>query len=262
MENIIHRDQSFRIPGNFADFYAQYPTFVRNFVRRYMKSHPVQEQQDRESDLISFLATLPAESKFRNPGTGARPGGCTDRVMTFDPERVHGASAGLFFGYLNRILRNQFLNLEARKQSNPLTRCGTLRIVGDDSRDDSRTNGSEIGVERVSTLQKRGFPRSSVSPEEHATVSKFLDFVREWNPELIPVLEIISSCTAYAEAQTDLAMDARLFGRARSRLKLLYTCFVTGKSIPKQRRVYRTRRVRNAPFGSDVGDGASEGKLA
>lgn len=262
MENIIHRDQSFRVPGNFAEFYAQYPTFVRNFVRRYMKSHPIQEQQDSESELISFLVTLPAESKFRRSGAGGRPGGCTDRIMTFDPERVQGALAGLFFGYLNRILRNQFLSLEARKQSNPVTRRGTLRIVEDDSRDDSRTGSSEIDVERVSTLQKQRSPRLSVSPEEHATVSRFLDFVRERNPELIPILKSISSCTACAEAQTDLGLDDRLFGRARSRLRLLYTCFATGKPIPKQRRVYRTRRARNAPFGPDYGDGVSEDKVA
>src|SRR5580698_9424567 len=143
MDNINHGSQKSRVPSDFSEFYAEYPTYVRNFVRRYMKWHPVHEQLDRESELISFLLTLPDKSKFRCSGASGRPGGCTDRIMTFDPERVHGGSAGLFFGYLNRILRNQFLNLEARRQSNPVTRRGTLRIVEDDSRDDSRTGGSE-----------------------------------------------------------------------------------------------------------------------
>jgi hypothetical protein len=258
MENIIHRDQAFRIPGNFAEFYAQYPTFVRKFVCRYMRWSPIQEQQDRESELISFLLTLPAESKFRCSGSGGRTGGCTDRIMTFDPERVHGASAGLFFGYLNRILRNQFLNLEARRQSNPVTRRGTLRIVEDDSRDDSGVSGNEINTELVSNIQQRRTPGPGESLEEHATVSRFLDFVRELNPELIPVLESILSCAKFAEAQADLGLNDRLFGRARSRLRLLYTCFATGRPVPKQRRVYRTSKARNTRFGYDCGGCADE----
>jgi hypothetical protein len=258
MDNINHGSQKSRVPSDFSEFYAEYPTYVRNFVRRYMKWHPVHEQLDRESELISFLLTLPDKSKFRCSGASGRPGGCTDRIMTFDPERVHGGSAGLFFGYLNRILRNQFLNLEARRQSNPVTRRGTLRIVEDDSRDDSRTGGSEIDVERVSNSQQHQSPRPSESPEEHATVSRFLDFVRELNPELIPVLESILSCAKFAKAQADLGLDDRSFGRARSRLRLLYTCFATGRPVPKQRRVYRTSRTRNTRFGYDRGDFANE----
>ena len=244
MENTIRCSHAFRVPADFAEFYAEYPTYVRNFVRRYMKWCPIQEQQDREGELINFLLTLPAESKFRHSGASGRPSGCTDRIMTFDPERVHGDSAGLFFGYLKRILRNQFLSLEARTQTNPVTRRGTWRIVDHGSRDDSEAAESEIDVERVSVLQQPSSPKLSENPEAYATVSRFLDFVRKLNPELIPVFGCISSCTAYAEAQADLGMDARSFGRARSRLRVLYTCFNTGRPIPKQRRVYRTRRAR------------------
>src|SRR5580692_2057839 len=99
MDNINHGSQKSCVPSDFSEFYAEYPTYVRNLVRRYMKWHPVHEQQDRESELISFLLTLPDKSKFRYSGASGRAGGCTDRIMTFDPGRVHGASAGLFFGY-------------------------------------------------------------------------------------------------------------------------------------------------------------------
>jgi hypothetical protein len=197
-----------------------------------------------------------------NSRASGRPGGCTDRIMTFDPERVHGASAGLFFGYINRILRNQFLSLEARRQSNPLTRRGTLRIVDGDSYDESGAANNEINAELVSALQKRPFPRLRESPEACAIASRFLDFVRELNPELIPVLESISSCTTYAEAQADLGLDDRLFSRARSRLRLLYTCFAAGRPVPKQRRIYRTRRTWIIRFGYNHGDGATEGTVA
>jgi len=215
-----------------------------------MRSSPIQERQDRESELICFLLTLPSESKFRCSGAGGRPGGCSDRIMTFDQERIHGASAGLFFGYLNRIMRNQFLSLEARRQSKPLTQRGTLSIVDRDSWDDSgATTHREVCMEQVSAMQYPLALRPSENPEESAIVSRFIDFVRKLNPELVPVLERISSCTAYAEAQADLGLDDRLFNRARCRLKVLYACFATGEPVPRQRRVYRTRKGRNNRLG-------------
>jgi hypothetical protein len=63
------------------------------------------------------------------------------------------------------------------------------------------------------------------------------------NRELLPVPESISSCTTYSEAQSDLGLNDRIFNRARSRLKVLYTCFATGKPVPKQRRAYRSRKA-------------------
>jgi hypothetical protein len=260
MENTFHCSQTFRLPRDFGEFYTEYPTYVHNFVRRYMRYSPIPEKQDRESELISFLLTIPAESKFRRSGASGRPDGCTDRIMTFDPERVLGDPPGLFFGYINRILRNQFLSLEARKQSNPVTRRGTLRIVDDDSHDDSGAADNEIKVERISTSQQRFSQRLSESPEAYATVARFRDFVRALNPELIPVLESISSCTAYAEAQSHLGLDDRSFNRARSRLRLLCTCFANGRPTPKQRRVYRPRKARNTRFGRDHDACEIEGK--
>ena len=231
MENTDHGSQTFRIPRNFGEFHGGYPTYVHNFVRRYMRRSPIQEQQDRESELISFLVTLPAESKFRRSGASGRPGGCTDRIMTFDPERVHGNAPGLFFGYINRILRNQFPSLEAKKQTNPVTRRGTLGIVDDDSRDDIGPADKVVSTERASTLQQNPSPRLSESPEARVTVSRFLDFVRDLNPT--PVLESISSCTAYGEAQADVRED-QLFSRARSRLRLLYSCFAEEDQSPSK----------------------------
>lgn len=258
MKNTIHCSHAFRLPRDFAEFNAAYPTYVRGFVHRYMKWHPIQEREDRESELICFLLTLPAESKFRRSGANGRPEGCTDRIMTFDRERVQGDSSGLFFGYINRILRNQFLNLEARKQSNPITRRGTLRIVNGDSSDDLGVTENEISTDFVSTMQQRSTLGLIGSPEEHATVSRFQDFVRELNPELIPVLESILSCAKFAEAQADLGLDDRLFGRARSRLRLLYACFANGRSVTKQRKVYRRRPDRYARLGCDLVDSLVE----
>lgn len=157
MENIVHHSRPFRIPDKFAEFYKKYPTYIRNFVRSYMRRRPIQEQQDRESELISFLLSIPAESKFRLPGANGIPGGRTDRIMTFNPERSHGDSPDHFFGYINRIIRNQFLSLEARTQSNPVTRRGSVRIGDDVS---SSIRGTEIREGQISVLYQTTKPSS------------------------------------------------------------------------------------------------------
>jgi hypothetical protein len=249
MKTIIDSSRNFHIPSNFLEFRTQYPMYLRNFVRRYMRRCPIQEQLDRESELTYFLLTLPTQSKYRHPGTNGILGGCTDRIMTFDPERSHGDSAGHFFGYLNRILRNHFFSLEAKAQSNPATRRGTLRIAVDNEL--FQGAGDEINDERISAQDHPQFSRSRENPIQHAMVSKFIEFVRTHNRELIPVLESISSCSTYSEAQADLGLNNRFFCRARLRLKVLYDCFSTGNPVPRQRRIYRSRnaasRVAAAP---------------
>ena len=233
----------FAIPHDFHDFYRQYPRYVRNFVRRYLGNRSFQELQDREGELTCFLLALPERSKYRARGTNGKLHGCKDRIMTFNPDRSHGDSPGHFFGYINRILRNQFLSLETKKQSNPVTRQGVLRIVDDESSSNLGTD-NEIREDRISVLCQQP-SKSWENPTQYATVSKFLEFVRKHNCELIPILESISSCSTYSEAQADLGLDDRFFNRARSRLKMLYKCFATGKPVPKQRRVYRLRKGLN-----------------
>lgn len=246
MENIIESNKPLCIPRNFVEFYTRYSTYVRNFARGYMKGRPMQEQQDRESELTCFLLSLPAKSKFRLPGANGIPDGCTDRIMTFDPKRGYSDSAGHFWGYLHRILRNQFLGLEARKQSNPVTRQGTMRIVADTSPSIPESARHEIRVDQVSAIYQSEHTGSCNDPQQNATVFRFIEFVGMHNPELVPVLETISSCTSYSEAQPNLRIDRRYFNRAKLRLRLPYTCFTSGNPVPRQRRRYRLRRAKSA----------------
>jgi hypothetical protein len=204
-----------------------------------MCQRPIQEQKDRESELTCFLLTIPAQSKFRRRGANGIPGGCTDRIMTFDPSRSCGDSAGHFFGYLNRILRNHFLSLEAKAQSNPATRRGTLRITADSEL--FQGTADEVNEDRIFAPYQRCLG-SSDNPEQHTTVSQFLEFVRTHNRELVRVLGSISSCSTYSESQADLGLNDRFFCRARLRLKVLYECFSTGNPVPRQRRIYRPRK--------------------
>jgi hypothetical protein len=65
-------------------------------------------------------------------------------------------------------------------------------------------------------------------------VSRFIEFVRMHNRELILVLESVSSCSTYSEAQADFSLNDQFFCRARLRLKVLYRCFSTGNPVPQQ----------------------------
>lgn len=197
-----------------------------------------------ESDLIYFLLTLPVESKYRLPGANRLLGGCTDRIMTFDPQRGHGSSAGHFFSYLNRILRNRFLSLEARAQLNPAARRGTLRLAANSDTSPDAEAGDEISEERLSASCIQKFSSPFCDPSQHGMVAKFVEFVEVHNRELLPVLTSLVSCRKHAEARADLGLDDRSFSRARLRLKVLHIGFATGQAIPRQRRIYRSRKTQ------------------
>jgi hypothetical protein len=72
--------------------------------------------------------------------------------MTFNPERIDGDYAVSFFGYINHILRNPFLTLEGKRQSDPVTRCRTVRIINDEPSSNQKAADNEIGDDRISVL--------------------------------------------------------------------------------------------------------------
>lgn len=249
MNTIVNRPQSFHVPTSFEEFCSRYPTFVRDFVRRRMRDRPPHEKHDRESELVVFLLTLPAKSKFRRPGTNGYPTGCMDRIMTFNPAVCRGDMAACFFGYLNVILRNQFFNLEAKKRSDPLCRPRVLQIREGGSRSRPESPG-EIGEDRLSALCRQCPSLPNWNPANNVTASRFFDFVRMHNRELVKVLVSIASCPNYAEAQASLGMNDRFFARARRRLKVLYRCFMRGEAVPKQRRIYQPRQTLKIRTGN------------
>jgi hypothetical protein len=140
----------FEPPKNFGEFYRMFPRHVRDFVRRRMTNRPREDQQDRESELLTFLMTLPQASKFRTPGTNGHEDGCLDRIMTFNPVRCGGDSPGHFLGYVNRILLNRFISLEGKDQSNPVCRHGTLRISYDRDHETGTQTHTSISTDDVS----------------------------------------------------------------------------------------------------------------
>ncbi|HEV2578815.1 MAG TPA: hypothetical protein VGU25_16545 [Acidobacteriaceae bacterium] len=241
MSTRLAADGAFHIPCSFSQFHTQYPGYVREFVGRYMQRSPLQDRLEMESELNYFLLVLPAESKFRAPGTNGFRGGCKDRVMTFNPKRGHGDSAH-FFGYLNHILRNRFFTLQRQARRNPITKQGTFRLSVDCEISFGRRASDEISLGEISISYAQQLSRSFGEPAQHGVVAKFIEFTRVYNPELQSLLISTASCRTFAEAQADIGWDSRSFNRGRLRLKVLYDCFTTGRPVPPQRRVYRTRK--------------------
>lgn len=233
--------ESFIVPKNFAEFYERYPYHVRNFVRRHLLKGSLEEKQDRESELLCFLLTLPETSKYRNSGINGNPNGCTDRIMTFDPARSYGASAARFFSYINLILLNQFISLEKKIMKNPVNRKNNYQILGND--EGFRESGSitEDDLVRLSCWTRNLTELACDRLTDHAHLSCFLNFVQKHNPELSAVLKAMFGCSAFLDAQQELKMDERFFRRCRHRLNVLYRCFTTGEAVPRQRRVYRLK---------------------
>lgn len=146
--HIVSHD-GFIVPRNFSEFFSRFPKHVRGFVRRHMIGKPPQDVEDRESDLLCFLMSLPETSKYRKPKRKGSPAACSDRIMTFDPDRSFGATQARFLSYINRILFNRFLSLESKRQHEPVTRSGTLRLISDEEIDDPAT-GIASDIEKSS----------------------------------------------------------------------------------------------------------------
>jgi hypothetical protein len=94
----------FVVPRNFAEFYERYPRYVRGFVRRGILLGSERQCEDRESELLLHLMSLPPKSKYRRRG-------CTDRIQVFNPRRTGGADRARFFAWLKVVLTNRSRNL-------------------------------------------------------------------------------------------------------------------------------------------------------
>lgn len=227
----------FIVPKDFAEFFARYPHYVRNFVRRHMRSSE-QDLEDRESDLLMHLMTLPENSKFRAPGFNDLPNGCSDRIEVFHPVSAYGASGARFFNYLNLCLLNKFCSLIRKASANSIRRCNSFQP---DSDDETYTD-TEYFLSMVSQTYYTGCHYDRAL-ERTLFIREFVSFVEKHNPELLPVIDALAQATSFVEAQRELGMTEKMFLRARNRLAVLHDCFIRGAVPPRQRKVYRSRRM-------------------
>jgi hypothetical protein len=146
--HIIGKD-GFVVPADFQEFVARFSDHVWRFVRRHMPQRMTEDIQDRERELLCFLMALPAASIFRRLGVNGRTSGCTDRIMTFNPERCHGASIAQFLSFINRILRNHFISLEKKEHHEPLRSYCRIPLIDDEDWHPAAKVANGISVDQL-----------------------------------------------------------------------------------------------------------------
>lgn len=238
----------FVVPRNFQEFFERFPRHVQGFVRRHMIGRPFQDKQERQAELLCYLMTLPSGSRYRCPGTNGYIGGCTDRVMTFNSSRSHGSTRGQFLAYINRLLLNEFINIEKRDQGDATSRRDTIRIEMEESDRPLNPARNEISVDQLHhCVQARKLAVDETA--ENALVVEFVEFVRRHNRDMLPIFLEFVQCGTPMKAKSALGLPERLFNRARTRLKVLYQCYCAGRTPPLQRRLYRERTPKAVAYG-------------
>ena len=223
-----------------------HPRYVRGRVRLLWPNVSSSEREDRESELLIFLMTLPKKSKFRALGYNGFPKGCKDRVQTFSPEHAHGASEPRFFHYIKKILTNHFTSLSEKASLNPVQRYNTLSLYSLD-RDGTLIEAYIYAFTREGGASEMNYDQSM---ENSILADKFVSFVKTHNPELLEVMNTIQMTDTFVEAKHAVGFPERLFIRARNRLAVLYSCFDKGTDPPRQRRSTVLGPREQSKFGS------------
>jgi hypothetical protein len=231
-------DDGFVVPRSFKEFFESHPRYVRSRVRLFWPKASGAECEDRESELLIFLMTLPEKSKFRALGYNGFPQGCRDRIQTFSPDHAYGASKPRFLNYVKMVLTNRAISLSVKALSNPIQRRSTLSLY---SLDRNGTVIDEAYVYELSNHRSAFRIDYDQEIENGILVDEFLSFVKTYNPELLEVIRMIQMTDTYVEAHHALGITERLFSRARNRLVVLYSCFEKSAIPPRQRKVYRCR---------------------
>lgn len=233
-------DDGFVVPRSFKEFFESHPRYVRSRVRLFWPKASGAECEDRESELLIFLMTLPEKSKFRAQGYNGFPQGCRDRIQTFSPDHAYGASKPRFLNYVKMVLTNHCISLSAKASSDPVQRHSMFSLYSLDP------SGVVIDEEYINVLSGGGGAFGIIYDqmiENRILVDQFLSFVKTYNPELLVIIRAIQMTDSFVEAQHALGFPSRLFTRARNRLKALYANFEKGTMPPRQRKVYPCRTL-------------------
>jgi hypothetical protein len=255
--NFIGSD-GFVVPKDFAEFNERFPDYILTWVKQHVRLYqiPGQTHEDCASELTIHLLVIPEDSVYRTPGYNGLAEGCTDRIQTFNPEKIYGVTANRFFWFIHRILLNRFIVLLKRSKRNPLDDCSTaffVQLRGSRGVNSDRVEffiPTEDLIQQSATATFKGYWHG-VQSHTNAYVAEFVSFIREHNVELLPVLEALVSCPSFIAARESLGLDERTFTRQRSRIKTLLDCFSQDQPVPKQRKLYRSRKSSVEPMTAD-----------
>lgn len=233
------RSDGFVVPKDFEEFHERFPDYVRKWVSRYAGTSAAKEDvEDWTQDSFIHLLYLPPTSKYRKAGK-------KDIVQTFDPVRHYGANQARFQNYVNLCLANKLKTFHSKRMKDALCRPGNLSFNGEmegedlGSVDDGYCHSHSAYLRTATEASEKQF-------SDRAFLEEFVNFVRREDPLVLPMIEALPATATLADAVDLLGITESEFARMRARLSQLSKCFLSGESVPKQRRRYKKRRESSA----------------
>jgi hypothetical protein len=205
---------------------------VRRWVRKRLRGSIGRDAiLDLEQDLLLYLCSLPAKSKFRQKGTNGRPNGCGDVIECFDPVRHFGATAGRFHNFVSLCLANRLSTIHYGQRRSPLHHPNNVSICGSEPEAGSSQEAGEVSEEylrkHASTLIQEYRKRErSEDILLRVFVNEFVSFAEERAPETLRVIDAIQSTATFLEAEKKAGMSSREFKKNREQLLILRESFL------------------------------------
>jgi hypothetical protein len=230
-------DKRFVVPKNFDEFSERYPNYIRRWVMKHTKKMSLDaDVEDWEADLAFHMRYLPVASVHRVPGANGLNDGCIDRIQTFDPVRMHGATPARFFHFVNNLLRNCFITEISKRKRQPLHIPNNLSYgyVDEDSVgvvDDEYLHKNSPLLTRISEIR-------SGNEQTKLFVEEFYTFVQQKDPKVIPILDALRETGTHVQARKHLQIDKKLYNRQRKRIQQLSRAFLTLVNTPRVKEVY------------------------
>jgi hypothetical protein len=230
----------FVVPSNFEEFYERFPDYVRKWVSKHTDSSaPNEDLEDWAQDLLIHLQHLPPTSKYREVGK-------KDIVQTFDPVKHYGANQARFRNYMNLCLANKFRTMRSKHMKDALGRPGNVSFDGETKGEEFRSldefchaHSAQLRVAAKASEKQSG---------DRAFLEEFANFVRREDPKVLQMIEALSVTGTLGDALDWLGITEREFGRMRTRLDQLATCFLSGELVPRQRKPYKKRIAKSKQF--------------
>lgn len=236
-------DDGFVVPLDFDEFYARYPKYVMNWVKKRLNRFQVDvDVEDWTQDLLIHMKYLPAGSKHRAPGANGRVEGCRDVIETFNPVHQYGASERRFRNYINFCLANKFNTVQSKRQKNPVCRVGNVPFGASSSAEaDGHEAPDDEYIHANSEWLAATATKAAKQHLDRLFTSQFKDYVAREDPSALPAIEALEATGPLGEAAAYMGVSEAEFARLRARLKVLGECFVERAEVPRARKPYKRR---------------------
>jgi hypothetical protein len=194
---------------------------------------PKEDLEDWTQDLVIHLKYLPATSKHREAGK-------EDIVQTFDPSKHYGANQPRFQNYINLCLTNRVRTIHSKRMKDAMCHTGNLSLTGQMDSERCGEVDDEYGHSHSEVLRSAA-AASEKRARHRASVKKFIDFVRQEDPSVLPAIEAILATGTHGDGDGFLGTTGARFARLRTRMRQLGKCFVNAEPVPRQRKPYKKR---------------------